>query len=243
MTAFRERMIRIFYPNRCVICDRALPPGPVVCEDCTPKLLTYPKGRKAVCPICGFKEKDCTCGKWRYYDRSVFPVYFEGDMRRSVHAFKFNGRLDKAKPLAALIIDVLHQRDMLPGIDCITYVPMGKNRLRKRGYNQAQQLAHAIGKETGLPVDDLLYKCQNTPSQHDQNAIRRQGNLLGVYEPYPDKLDAINGKRILLTDDIITTGATLNEAAKTLLIFGAKTVYVCAAAGRRRQIQNPKASS
>ena len=64
--------------------------------------------------------------------------------------------------------------------------------------------------------------------------MRRQGNLLGVYEPIEEKIHLIEDRRILLVDDIITTGATLNEAAKTLLIFGAKNVSVAAAAGRRR---------
>ncbi len=234
MGSFGDRVMRIFFPNRCVVCDRVIKPGPLTCETCSPKILSYPPGRKAVCEICGFKEKDCTCGKWRYYEKSVFPVYLEGDMRNSINAFKFRGRLDKTKPLSELMFRALTERDMLQNVDCVTFVPMGEKQQKKRGYNQAKELAAALSARAGIPLEELMYKCQDTPSQHDQNAVRRQGNLLGVYEPIEEKIPLIENRRILLVDDIITTGATLNEAAKTLLIFGAKTVSVVAAAGRRR---------
>lgn len=234
MATLKEKLVHILFPNRCAVCDRIIAPGAFVCGDCQKRLLSYSRIKGARCEVCGFAARDCVCGKWRLYERSVFPVFFEDDMRKSVLRFKYGGRLDKAEKFAFLVYRALLERGMLGGVDCVSFIPMAEKQRKKRGYNQAEELAKALSALTELPVEKLLYKCQDTPAQHDQSAVKRQGNLLGVYEPYPEKADFIDGKTVLLVDDVITTGATANEAAKTLLIFGAKAVFVAAAAGRRR---------
>ena len=105
---------------------------------------------------------------------------------------------------------------------------MTKAAARKRGYNQARLLCEALREETGLPMEPLLTKQRANRTQHDlTDRLFRSGNVLGVYEPDEGCRSQIEGRRILLVDDILTTGATLNEAAKTLLIFGAESVTVC----------------
>ncbi len=115
---------------------------------------------------------------------------------------------------------------------------MDRRHEKKRGYNQAQLLCAELHELTGLPLFPLLYKCEQTGTQHDiQSFLFRSGNALGIFEPVKENLSRIEGKRILIADDILTTGSTMNEAAKTLLIFGADTVYAAAAAAvpRRRK--------
>ena len=100
---------------------------------------------------------------------------------------------------------------------------------------ETRELAKAVAKSLGLPCRALLYKYADTETQHEQSFIRRQGNILGAYEPVEEEIEGFNGKGVLVVDDILTSGATLNEAAKTLLIFGVQRVFVAAAAGRPRE--------
>ena len=107
---------------------------------------------------------------------------------------------------------------------------MTKKATQIRTYNQAQQFALALGDILQIPCEETIIKPHDTPNQHDLPAVLRHGNLTGVFELPPEKEALIKDKVILLADDITTTGSTLREAAKTLLIFGAKEVRgVCIA--------------
>ena len=226
-----QRITALIYPHRCFICDKVVPYPETVCENCRPKLIRYSQIRGAVCDICGLSVKQCVCHANRFYEKAVFPLFFETDTRKSLHRFKFQNRTDKAKPFAEAIKTVLEERELLQEIDLLTFIPMGKKAKRRRGYNQAELLCAELQKATSIPMLPLLYKYCANATQHDlKNYMFRSGNVLGIYEPDPQYVDQIDGKRILLMDDILTSGATLNEAAKTLLIFGAESVYVAAAA-------------
>ena len=234
--ALLRRITALIYPNRCFICDRVVPYPETVCEKCGPLLIRYASIRGAVCDICGLSIKQCACRPNRLYDKAVFPLFFEGDTRVSLHRFKFRNRTDKAKPFAEAIKTALEERELLGEIDLLTFIPMSKKSRRKRGYNQAELLCAELQKSTDIPMLPLLYKYGANATQHDlKDSLFRSGNMLGIYEPDPQHADQIDGKRILLVDDILTTGATLNEAAKTLLIFGAESVYVAAAAAVPRK--------
>jgi ComF family protein len=110
--------------------------------------------------------------------------------------------------------------------DCVTAVPMHKRECRERGFNQAQRLAQAVALRLRLPYETLLTKITVTAPQKTLTAVERSGNLLGVFDVCGD----VSGKTILLVDDVITTGATLNECAKMLKLFGAHEVYAVTAA-------------
>ena len=226
-----HRITALIYPNRCFICDKTIPYPDTVCESCQPKRINYTQISGAVCDICGLKLKYCPCRPNRLYEKAVFPLFFEDEVRSALHKFKFRGRLDKAKPFADAIKTALEEREISGDIDILTFIPMGKKAQRRRGYNQAQQLCAELQKSTGLPMLPLLYKYSANATQHDlKDYLFRTGNILGIYEPDPQYADQIEDKRILLVDDILTTGATLNEAAKTLLIFGAQSVSVATVA-------------
>ena len=230
----REKILRVFYPRRCCVCDKIILSDGPLCEGCRAGAFHFPYP-SPTCPICGLPEEKCGCGVWRYYEKAVFPLPYTGDARKALHEMKFRGRTDKIKPLAAEIVRAVREREMTSGIDLVTFVPMAKSSEYRRGYNQAEELAKAVAKSLGLPCRALLYKYADTETQHEQSFIRRQGNILGAYEPVEEEIEGFNGKGVLVVDDILTSGATLNEAAKTLLIFGAQRVFVAAAAGRPRE--------
>ena len=227
-----NRIAALIYPHRCFLCDTVLPYPQTVCETCAKTLLRFREMRGAVCDVCGMPLKTCCCRANRLYEKAVFPLLYDGEAKRAVYRFKFRGRKDLAKPFARAIENALRERGALDGIDLITFVPMTKAAARKRGYNQARLLCEALQKETGLPMEPLLTKQRANRTQHDlTDRLFRSGNVLGIYEPDEGCHSQIEGKRILLIDDILTTGATLNEAAKTLLIFGAESVTVAVIAG------------
>ena len=121
-------------------------------------------------------------------------------------------------------------------IDLVTWVPIGPKRKRKRGYDQCELLAQAVGKELELPVHKLLHKAKDNKVQSSlTDASQRRANVLGVYS-LCDR-DWIQDRNILLLDDIITTGATVSEAARMLREAGAKKVYCAAVAAGRNQKQ------
>ena len=237
MTADLLKRVRaLFFPHRCFICDKVLPYPETVCAACEAKIIDYGAITGAVCDICGLKVKECNCRAGRFYDKAVFPLFFTDDVRKSLHRLKFRDRTDTVPQFARAICDTLNARDLTEEIDLLTFIPMEEKKQRKRGYNQAELLCREIGKLTGIPALPLLYQYRNTETQHDIEDYRlRTGNVLGVYEPVKEQLQAIQGKTVLLVDDILTSGATLNEAAKTLLIFGADTVFVAAAAAVQKK--------
>jgi len=111
--------------------------------------------------------------------------------------------------------------DILAGIDVITYVPLSAKRLRVREFNQSKVLALKIAEESGIPVVDVLYKRGHTRPQNELSRDERLVNLSGAFEA---KGETAKEKNILLMDDVMTTGATLDECSKTLKKSGAKTV-------------------
>lgn len=109
-------------------------------------------------------------------------------------------------------------------------VPMHGLKKLRRGFNQTELLAREFSKISGIPYLNALKKLTLSPSQHDLNSIERAGNVAGTFEVREKCADAVNGAKIILVDDIMTTHATMNEAAKTLFIFGADKVDALAAA-------------
>lgn len=224
----------ILFPPRCVVCRRPLPRDRMICPDCE-RYINHPDPSRSRCAVCFLPQKECVCGKKLYYDKLAAPFLGSTPAKQSVYDMKFRQKLDLVKPLAHFMKLALDERDMTDGTDLITYIPMSRGRRFQKGFDHAEELAKALAKLTGLPCEALLERYQKTPLQHSmKKRIMRSGNLLGVYEPVRERLQDIDSRRILLVDDITTTGATFNEAAKTLMIFGAEKVS-CACA-----LINPK---
>lgn len=228
-----EAAAALIYPHRCCICGELQKEPCTVCENCAPLRIIGADGAR--CPVCGLRLKDCVCSDRLCYETLSFPFFFDGDVRTALHRLKFRQRLDLVAPFAKEMADAAMRRGIGSETDLICFVPMRRWAKWKRGYNQAQLLAQGVGAILDKPVLPLLVKQKTTRTQHKLSSVERRGNLLGAFEPNPKLETQIAGKRILLVDDICTTGSTLNEAAKTLMIFDAERVDCLCAAVRARK--------
>lgn len=227
-----ERLLCFFFPNRCIFCGKVLPPMSLECNGCqtTVKRISEP-----VCILCGCEKKDCCCKKRRYFHKGIVaPLYYEDKVRRAFKIFKFQDNTVAARLLGEMMAGTAKKYYANIKFDVITYVPMTRKKLRQRGYNQSELLAKETAKHLQLKVEGtLLSKIYENDIQHDLNSYLRSGNIIGVYDvPEPE---LIKGKTILLCDDIKTTGETLNECAKMLILNGASEVWCLVGALTRRR--------
>ncbi|MEZ4485608.1 MAG: ComF family protein [Syntrophotaleaceae bacterium] len=156
---------------------------------------------------------------------------YEKTLRSAVQRFKYQGDFNLDRPLAWLLYDALQQalRDFRP--DLLVAVPLHSARLRHRSYNQSLLLARALGKRMQLPVPArLLTRTRPTPPQIGLKAIERRRNLRGAFAVR----GVLDGERVLLIDDVMTTGATARECSRTLLEAGAGAVAVAVLARAAR---------
>lgn len=226
-----NKLISIIYPNRCVYCGEIISADESVCEFCVKNLQ---KIKSPYCEYCGCNKSECTCSnKKRAYKTVVAPFYYEGCARNAIHRMKFKDRPHVAKVLSKEISDCINERLCDVKFDIITFVPMIKSEMNKRGYNQSELLANHLEINGNPKVEPkLLKKLYIIPKQHTLNESQRQGNVLGVFDL--DNTINIKDKIILLCDDVKTTGATANECASVLLDYGAKEVYLCCVAITRK---------
>lgn len=210
-------LLDLLYPPRCVFCRKLLKKGEgPVCEKCLGELPYTRNG--------GERSGD-------FFSVCVAPLYYEGDVRESLLRYKFNEAAGYARAYGALVAECV--RDRLAGrYDLISWVPLSKKRYKERGYDQARLLAEAAALELGDAAIPTLEKRRDVARQSGMgSAEKRRANISGAYRALDPEL--IAGKRILLIDDIVTTGSTLSECARTLLQSGAKEV-MCAAVARSR---------
>lgn len=207
-----RRILEWVFPRKCVLCRSLLGKEETdLCRRCRMDQPEYHYGRKKVSHIA-----DLTA-VWMY----------EGNVRRSIQRYKFNGARHYAEAYGRLLA-MRVQRD-LPEADMITWVPISAKRLRKRGYDQVRLLARAVGPELGIPVEPLLEKIRdNRANSGLKTPAERRANVLGVYKAVGQ--EHFRGKRVLLLDDIVTTGATASECARVLLSAGAEEVIFAAVA-------------
>ena len=202
-------IISIFFPKRCLYCGSKILSG-YSCGHCNPT-------EKAGCRIFNIPM-----GK----NSRMLKVYsanrYTDRYRKNLHSLKFNEKTYLAASFAECICDKI----VIDGGATITYVPMTDKKKRERGYNQAQLLAEKIGEQTGLSVKTLLVKKYENRIQHSLNKAERKENVKGVFAAEGD----IKGQKIIIVDDIITTGSTMCECAATLYRAGAIEVQgVCSA--------------
>jgi ComF family protein len=157
--------------------------------------------------------------------RSAF--LFEGSMRQAIHELKYRSHQSLAETLARLMADYW-RANPLPG-DVLVAVPLHPARLRERGYNQAELLAHALGGMIGLPVMRAgLRRVRHTRPQMSLDAADRHENVQSAFDYRPatqDGADGVRGQRVLLVDDVCTTGSTLEACGLALRAAGAASVW------------------
>ena len=174
------------------------------------------------------------CGDCRIspppFDAAVAALRYKGKTRTLIHRYKFSGKTRLAGALGPLLCAALHRVGAVEGIDLVIPVPLHRRRLFQRGYNQSWLLAAEVGKAFGVPVAaDILARARFTGPQFSLSRADRRKNITKAFAvASPERLA---GKAVLLVDDIMTTGVTLGEAARTLKHQGAARV-VCAVAAR-----------
>lgn len=204
-----DLIAHLLYPWKCVFCESVLKDTDI-CRECEEKL-PYTVG-------------DSAMQKFPFIDKCVSPLYYKDKVRASVHRYKFGGCSAYSRRYAALMSDCVENNLDCGGVDVISWIPLSRKRLRYRGYDQARLIAEEIAKNTGLPCRQLLRKIKDNGAQSlTRDAKQRRDNVAGVYA-LCEKTD-VSGMRILLVDDVVTTGSTMSEAARVLRRAGSKTVY------------------
>ncbi len=185
-----------------------------------------------MCPVCGRwlgRRIPCAaCSEAEMgFSRGIYGFYYEGGLRDAVHAFKFRGRKDVGRRLARLAAEKV--RPLKGAFDRILPVPVSGSRLSERGFNQSYIISEEISAITGGILDHrVLVKHGGTRDQFTLSRRERRNNVKGVF--YVRDRSSVEGKRILLVDDLFTTGYTASEAARTLRAAGSADVTLFALA-------------
>ena len=210
-----------------IIADLLFPPKCVLCQ----KLLE--KDETDLCKQCRVEAPECPIlpAKFSFLDSWTAIWYYEDPARSSILRYKFSNARHYAACYGRLLAMKLQER-FPEGFDCITWVPVSRLRRFRRGYDQVELLAKAVGKELGIKPLRLLKKIRHNPPQSGiSGQAERRANVLGAYRL--TDTDTVAGKRILLLDDVITTGSTAGECARVLLTGGASQVHFGAVAAAR----------
>ena len=201
-----DALLDLLYPRRCVFCCRLTQGGATVCPHCR-DTLPYTKAAAEQ----HFPHLSACCS----------PLYYTDTVRSSLLRYKFGGRSVYAECYGEFLAKCIDENHI--SCDSITWTPLSRQRLRKRGYDQARLLAQELSRRTGLPCISTLRKLRNNPAQSSTgNAQKRKQNVRGVYAL--QKGVSVQGRRILLVDDIVTTGATLSACAEVLKKAGAAEI-------------------
>lgn len=202
-----------------------------LCDSCFETIVPL---ESPLCPLCGcpFLNGSCSdhpCGACTLarpaFDGARGAVVFDGAVRELIHQFKYSGKTMLRRPLALLAADRLDRFVSGAEPDMIIPVPLHKKRLRQRGFNQAILLGEIFAKRWGLPLlRNNLRRVRWTEPQVNLSAAERLENVKGAFAI--DNTTEILGRRILLVDDVYTTGSTVKECAKVLKSGGAKAVFV-----------------
>ena len=217
-------VLDLLFPSRCVFCRDILKSGEVGICSCCQNKLPWIVGQEA--------EQ-----KFEFISLCVSPLWYQSDVRDSIRRYKFHDNSGYAKTYGHLLAQCI--TDHLAGrYDLITWVPLSAKSLKKRGYDQSMLLAMATALELNEVAVETLRKTRNTDTQSSlKDDSARRANVLGAYDVIDPEL--VVGKRILLIDDVVTTGSTISECARTLLTVGAKDV-ICAVLTRSRAENSKK---
>lgn len=198
----------LLFPEKCILCGRILE-----------------RGETDLCRSCRVEAPECPVHKQKrsFLDSWIAIWYYEGYSRESILRYKFRRARHYARGYGRLLAMKLQQNHP-EGFDLLTWVPVSPLRRFSRGYDQVELLAKAVGAELGMePVRTLRKIRHNRPQAGISGTAERRANVLGVYRI--TDAAAVRDKRILLLDDVITTGATAGECARVLLTAGAKEVH------------------
>jgi len=203
----KNRILHMFFPPKCILCKKLLAEEETdLCRSCRENQPEYPSHKFNLSFLAQWT------GLW----------YYKENVRNSILRYKFYGRRHYAGAYGRLLAMKL-QKEGWDDTDILTWAPISRRRKFRRGYDQVELFGTALAQELGLSLVPTLRKIRHTKPQSTMGgAAQRRANILGAFEVIDPAL--IRGKRILLLDDIVTTGATASECGRVLLTAGAKEV-------------------
>ncbi|MFZ4857491.1 MAG: double zinc ribbon domain-containing protein [Desulfuromonadaceae bacterium] len=223
-------LLDVILPPICHICHAFIPNAGTlhICPTCYERL---PLVASPLCSLCGVPfagtGDDHRCGACTlqppHFDAARAHFLYEGPIRELIHAFKYNRSTHLRYPLALLALEGICGVPAVTDLNLIVPVPLHRSRLRRRGFNQAVLLGRILSRRLTLPMmPDALVRTRATEPQIELSAAERRVNVKGAFSVR--KPERITGKRILLLDDVMTTGSTMDECAKELKKAGASAV-------------------
>lgn len=226
-------VLDFIFPPRCLGCKKR---GKWLCVDCVSH---FARVQQPVCRICGNATAGTVLCSYCYktplrIDGIRAPHYFEGILRETIHRFKYQHATHLAQPLAEVLVAYLQAH--LIEFAMLVPVPLHGLRFKQRGYNQSELLATELGAALGVPVVNALIRVKETKSQMNLPAGERKANVRGAFVCQDE---SVSGKKVLLIDDVCTTGATLEACSIALRQSKTASVWgLCAARAKLGQ-QNP----
>ncbi len=226
-------LLDILFPPRCHACKAFIPDaGPIhLCAACRTActMITSPLCTRCGMPFLTELGPDHLCGPCitepPRFTAARAAALFEGPVRELIHRFKYNGRVQFCRPLSILALEHLRPFAEAASADLVIPVPLHSKRLRQRGFNQAVLLGRILAREWRVPFSvRILRRTRATLPQINLSAAERIANVrgaFGVTDP-----DFLQGKRVILVDDVLTTGSTVGECARMLIGAGAAGVHV-----------------
>ena len=228
-------LLSLFYPPVCAICSGEVPGKEYLCQACQAKA---PRIQPPFCAKCSepffgavngpFFCSNCSNQKL-YFEAAVAVYQSRGIVRRLVHEFKYGYRAYLRHVIAGWLCAALDDPRLRGrAFDCIAPVPLHPARQRERGFNQAELLGQLVAARTGVPLRRLLERTRYTTTQTAFDRAERMKNLRNAF--HLRKKADVRGLRVLLIDDVLTTGSTLSACARVLRRAGASSVYAATAA-------------
>jgi ComF family protein len=236
LTAIKEWVrvaVELVYPADCAACKGAREPGSrsLLCDRCRKAMqpLRRPFCERCSLPFDGAAGANFRCShcaeKVFRFERAVCACRLTGATRECIHRFKYNGALWLGPELAERLVAAAQERIEWAGVDCVTPVPLFPARERERHFNQSEWLARRLVRAlpTALSVDNLR-RVRDTETQAFLNAAEREENVRGAFAVR--RPAEFMQRRVVVVDDVFTTGATTNECARVLRAAGAESVTV-----------------
>lgn len=208
-------LLDLIYPPKCIFCGKLLKTQETdLCASCRQEM-----------PRCEYGFK-----RGKHYQECYCVCYYEKDVKTSVRRFKFGGQAQFATAYGKLMAMLILEKQI--EFDLITWVPISKQRLKKRGYCQTKLIAQSIAAELGTKPVELLKKIKDNPAQSSLKKFsEREKNVENAYQIICSQ--QLQDKTVLLVDDVITSGATLSECSRMLKKAGAKCIYCVTFAATR----------
>jgi competence protein ComFC len=234
----KDWLIKTFFPTnyKCVICEREIFNNPKysICPDCKLEF------NRSFCQKCGTAMDNMSdycqdCKEYKpHYAAARSVLVYEGNAQKLIRDYKYGAIKYLSEPLGQLMSDYFSNLNWKT--DLIVPAPMSRERLKERGFNQSLLLAQAVAKNHNIPLkDDILIKIKNTPYQARLTRKERFEQVKGAFVAQENA--DLKNKKILLIDDVMTTGATCDELSRILLKHKAREVYVLVLAQPRKKIK------